>query len=103
VVSVAGLVERFPEFAALGSALVQSKLDQAERSIDADVWGDLADDGHAQLAAHLLAMTPEGGRANLRAGAGANQTSIYWQAYEDMRERVGGAYRVIVDDPGLVP
>lgn len=97
-VSSADLVVRFPEFANAPADLLAARLAQAARSIDTEVWGDLADDGVAQLAAHLLAMSPFGTTAGLRAGAGANQTSIYWADYEDMRQRVGGAHRVVLDE-----
>lgn len=92
--SSASFLVEYPEFAAIDSAKVSAALASALREIDADVWGDLANDGQGLLAAHKLAMKPSGQQANLRAGAGSNQTSIYWSQYEDLRRRVGTAYRV---------
>lgn len=103
MLSSAAFLVRHPEFANVDADLVASALTRAEDEIDATVWGDLTDEGHALLAAHKLAMTPAGQDAHLRAGGGANQTSIYWQQYEDLRQRVGTAYRPIIDDPGIVP
>lgn len=90
--------ERFPEFdtATITDAQVQSKLDQAERSMDSTVWGDLFDDGQGQYAAHLLALSPEGQDAGLRMGGGANQRTVYQQEYEKLARRVGGAYRAVL-------
>lgn len=102
-VSAAQLAERHPELADAPSTLVEAKLAEALRRIDTAVWGDLADDGQAALAAHLIAMSPFGTNAQLRAGAGANQTSIYFSTYEDLRRQVGTAHRVVDDyDPEVV-
>lgn len=87
---------RFPEFDQLTDAAVKSKLDQAERSMDSTVWGDLFGDGQGQYAAHLLALSPEGQEAGLRMGGGANQRTVYQQEYEKLARRVGGAYRAVL-------
>jgi hypothetical protein len=89
-------VTRFPEFAQASSDLVTSRLDEALRSVDAPIWGALADDGQAYLAAHLLGMSPFGQQAGMRVGAGANQTTCYWSTYEDLRRRVGTAFRAVL-------
>ncbi len=55
----------FPEFGEADTPLVQAKLDEAAREIDASVWLTRADDGQGYLAAHLLAMSPMGNAAKL--------------------------------------
>lgn len=95
-VSVATMKSKHGEFAALEDSVVQTALDDALSEIDETVWGDLVDRGQRLLAAHMLAMTPFGAQAGLRAGSGANQTSIYWGQYEDLRKRVGTAYRLVL-------
>lgn len=95
-VSVATMKSKHREFADLDDSVVETALDDALSEIDAKVWGDLADRGQRLLAAHMLAMSPFGATAGLRAGSGANQTSIYWGQYEDLRKRVGTAYRVVL-------
>lgn len=95
-VSVATMKSKHREFADLDDSVVQDALDDALSEIDVNVWGDHADRGQRMLAAHILAMSPFGATAGLRAGNGANQTSIYWSQYEDLRQRVGTAYRLVL-------
>jgi hypothetical protein len=95
-VTVAQLKERFPEFTSADDALIQARLDQALRSIDVIVWGELADDGQATLAAHLLALSPFGTQAGLRQGEGAESKTIYQDTIEELQRRVGGSYRTVL-------
>lgn len=92
---------RFRVYAALEDADVATVLADALEQVDADVAGAQADQLQGLLAAHMLAMSPHGQAAGLRAGGGANQTSVFWSDYEDLRKRLGTAYRVIVHDPEL--
>jgi hypothetical protein len=62
---LAAFLVLFPEFGEVDDSLVEGKLAEALRSIDADVWGDFADDGQGYLAAHLLALSPMGNAAKL--------------------------------------
>lgn len=98
-VSVSDFRDRFAEFA--GSTptdeLVATCLAEALTEMDAAVWGAKLDLGQKYLAAHKLAMSPFGTQAGLRLGAGANQTSAYWPQYEDLRKRVGGAFRAVLE------
>jgi len=94
--SITAFRVRFPEFDGIADELVQAKLDQAANSINETAWGDLAEDGHGQLAAHLLALSPQGAQAGLRMGGGANQRTIYQDIYEDLRRQVGQAYRAVL-------
>jgi hypothetical protein len=86
-------------FAETGDALVEAALAQAARSINETSWGDTALDGHALLTAHLLAMSPYGAPSGLRQGDAAKgtSTSVFWADYEDLRQRVGTAYRVVLE------
>jgi hypothetical protein len=51
------------EFASLGASVIQPFIDEAERIVGRDVWGELADDGVRYLAAHLLAVVRRGSSA----------------------------------------
>lgn len=88
---------RFPEFEDAQVSLVKAKLDQASRSMDVAVWGDLFDDGHGQRTAHLLALSPQGVEASLRMGAGANQRTVYQDEFEKLELIVGGSFRTELD------
>lgn len=96
-VSASTFKSAHPEFESIPDPTVETALADALADIDVDIWGDDADRGQRLLAAHYLAMTPSGGQAGLRAGAGANQTSIYWGRYEDLRRRVGMAHRPVLE------
>ena len=50
----------FPEFDRAADSLVDNRLEQAEFRTSLDVWGDLQVDGIMWLAAHLLALSPQG-------------------------------------------
>jgi hypothetical protein len=87
---------RKPEFSEIADSLIQEKLDKAARSMGAEEWGDLFDDGQEEHTAVLLAMTPEGQEAGLRAGGGANQRPIYQAEWDRLRRLVGGANRAVL-------
>ena len=87
---------RFPEFSSADDALVAAKLAQATNSMDDVVWGDKFDDGQGQLAAHLLALSPQGQNAGLRMGAGANQRTVYQEQFERLEQLVGTSYRLVL-------
>lgn len=55
-VTATTLVERFPEFGNLETAVVTATIAEALRLCDADVWGDQHDDGVSHLAAHKLSL-----------------------------------------------
>ena len=55
-VTAATLVDRFPEFGNLETAVVTATIAEALRQCDADVWGDQHDDGVSHLAAHKLSL-----------------------------------------------
>jgi hypothetical protein len=58
--------ERKAEFNAVSNAKVQAALDDAEARTDAEVFGDLTDEAHMWLTAHLLAADPVGREARLK-------------------------------------
>lgn len=82
---------RFPEFTPVDDALVEAKLADAADEIDERVWGGLAEKGHGWLAAHLLTSSSYGRETS------KESTTTYGTHYEDLRRRVGTAYRVILD------
>jgi hypothetical protein len=96
--TLAAFVVRRPEFGATSTTLVQANLDEAARSIDATVWGDLAEDGHMYLAAQGLAITPEGMQAGLgKLTDSGKLITVYDKRLEDLQYRVGTAYRVVLE------
>lgn len=95
-VSISTMKSMHPEFSAVPDSVVGTALSDALSEMDLRVWGELAARGQRLLAAHLLAMSPYGAQSGLRAGSGSNQTSIYWSQYDDLRRRVGTAYRVVL-------
>jgi hypothetical protein len=48
------------EFSGLTQGQIDPWLERAARRMNADYWGDLYDDGHLMLTAHLLAQTVGG-------------------------------------------
>lgn len=70
---------RFPEFGEVDHPLLQAKLDEASREIDAGVWLTRADDGQGYLAAHLLAMSPMGNAAKLVAKDGSTTYETHYK------------------------
>lgn len=85
--------ERYPEFEQTPDALVQAKLDAAERSTNSTVWGELAEDGHGLLAAMLLAHSPYGRDARLVDEEGE---SVYSKEYNRLARLVGVSHRPVL-------
>ncbi len=88
---------RFPEFCETKRVLVEAKLNQAARNLDATIWDKLLEDGHGQKTAHLLALSPEGVEVGLRMGGGANQRTVYQDEFEKLELIVGGSFRTELD------
>jgi hypothetical protein len=82
---------RFPEFTATDDDYVSAKLAEALRGMDADVWGDLADDGQGYLTAHLMALSPFGNAAKLVKG----DTTTYEGHYRRLLRAVAAGHRSI--------
>ncbi len=64
-VDYSSFVKAFPAFKKTSRDLVEAKIAEASREVDAVVWGELADDGIGYLAAHLMSMAPGGEHARL--------------------------------------
>ena len=78
----------FPEFSETDTTLIDAKIADAVKRVNASVWGDLTDDGVKYLACHLIAMSPEGeqSRLELKSGPDAGKaTTTYWLEYERLR------------------
>lgn len=88
----AAFLVRCPEFTDADAALVEAKLAEAERRTPSVVWGDLQDDGIACLAAHLLAISPNGQMARL---VNKDGSTTYGTLRDQLASTVGGAYRIV--------
>ena len=82
-------LERYPEFAETDAAVVDAALDEAEEQIDSDVWGRFENAGHGALTAHLLADSPFGNAAKLKAKDGSEPSTIYERRYRRLVKLVG--------------
>lgn len=65
-VNVRNFKAAYPEFNSAADASVQSKIAQATLRVNADVFGDLADQAVMLLTAHLLCISPSGEQARLK-------------------------------------
>ena len=65
-VTAASFKIAFPEFDRVANALIEAKLAEATRELNAEQWADLFDDGVSYLAANLLSMAPQGQNARLQ-------------------------------------
>lgn len=83
---------QFPEFNSAPDPLVQSRLDQAERRINSEVWGPKENDGHGMLTAHLLALSIFGQMAKLQSKTGETTYGVQFEAMEI--EVAGFSFRV---------
>lgn len=82
----------FPEFAATPDETVEAKLAEADRRVDARVFGDKADDAVGYLTAHLLATSPFGQHARLE---DKSEETIYLQEWRRLaRSCAGGPWTI---------
>ena len=92
MLSRAAFLASFPEFSEVDAATIDARLAEAWRRIDPTVWGALADDGHGQLTAHLLANSPLGNAAKLSAKGDAPKT-VYEGEYRRLQRTVTAGIR----------
>ncbi len=90
-VTVSRFKKAYPEFNRTNDTLCQQKLDAAGRRISASVWGDRAEDGQMALAAHLIAIAPDGEKLRLKNKQGDNY-ELEWK--QMVREVTMGAGRI---------
>ena len=84
MIDLADFLIQFPEFApAESSGLVQAKLDEAALSIG-PCYGNQEDQAHANLAGHLLAISPFGRNARLVDDT-TGSASAYFTRYSNIR------------------
>ncbi len=98
-VGFSSFVKAFPEFAETSKTLVEAKLAEARRRIDPEVWRTKTDDGVSYLAAHLIAMSPQGQHARL-VPKNAKVTredalTTYEREYQAMKREVTSGFRVV--------
>lgn len=93
MVDVNAFLAKYPEFdgQAKNLRLIGAKLAEAGRRVDPAVYGDLADDAQAALAAHLLASSPMGQNAKLVAKDG---NTTYGKEYKRLSRLVSMGFRV---------
>ena len=87
--TLADFREEYPEFDRASDALVQKLLDRAEERTPPDIWGELEDQGHGLLAAHLLTLRPEAKEMRLESGK-----STYQEERELLARTVASGFRV---------
>lgn len=87
--SLATFRVRFPEFVAVGDALVEAALADALSRTDSTGFGDDADAAQGLLAAHLIAMGPGGATAR-QEGNDKARTSYLEERQRLARARFGG-------------
>jgi hypothetical protein len=93
-VTVASFLAEFEEFDPGDSSrdvLVQAKIDAASLRTNAEVWGDMRDEGIKHLAAHLLALSPYARELKL---ANNDGETIYLAQRRAMEMAVVSGYRV---------
>lgn len=94
---------RYPQYVdaggggAPGDAFVQSKLDEAAEGFDDVIAGAKAEFLHGLLAAHLVEMSPYG--RDQRVVVDGRTTTTYKIRFDEIIKVVGGAYRLILDEP----
>jgi hypothetical protein len=90
-VTVSRFKKAFPEFEKTQETLCLQKLDAAGRRIAATIWGDKAADGQMLLAAHLLAISPQGEKLRFN----KKQIDAYMLEWQQMKREVTmGAGRI---------
>lgn len=91
-VTPANFKARFTEFIPAADALVQAALDAAARECDPRVYGDRTDDAVGWLAAHNLAVSPQGRSARLESD---KATTTYFERFAQIRrQKAGGAWAI---------
>lgn len=85
----AAFVLRFPEFQNIASATITKTIGEADRQVDAAVWGETYEDGVYYLTAHYLASRNvaigEMVGAVSRGGATGLKSTQYGATYLEMR------------------
>jgi len=101
-VSFSTFVVSFPAFKRTERPVVEAKIAEATRQVDAAVWGALADDGIGYLAAHLLAMMPGGEHARLvpknAKPIRGEALTTYERQYKRLVRQVASGFRVVGPD-----
>ena len=93
MLSRAQFVASFPEFSETDIDVVDAKLAEASRRIDPTVWQQWENDGHGQLAAHLLANSPLGNTAKLNPKDTDAPKTVYEGEYRRLMKMVGAGIR----------
>ena len=89
---VAEFLLRFPVFEGTPPTLIDAKLAEATRGVDAEVFGDKTEDAIGYKTAHLLAIEPFGQTARLEADDGE---TTYSKRFHKLVKSVTSGFRVI--------
>lgn len=93
----AQFLEAYSAFATAGNELIDATLVKAERRIG-EAWGDLEDEAHGLLTAHMLAIDPKGQMARL-----VNQkdgSTTYGKEFAELQTMAACGLRVF--PPGVI-
>ncbi|NIR31644.1 MAG: DUF4054 domain-containing protein [Gammaproteobacteria bacterium] len=93
-VTYAQFIERFPELAKAPQAVVETELAAAARRINAAVWGAQANDAIGLLAAHSVALRPNGEFARLAQKGEGSVRTTYGEQYMAMARNIISGDRV---------
>jgi hypothetical protein len=87
---------QFPEFEGASDVVVSYVLDQAGRRTPAGIWGDLQEEGHGLLTAHMLCLRPEG--KDMRLEGSGFERSLYGRERMHLNRVVSSGFRVTGSD-----
>ena len=87
-------IVQFPEFNQTDAGIVGAALARASRWVDPTIWGTVADDGIAYLAAHFLSSSPFGSNTKLapKTTGSTFGGTTYGQQFEELRMTVAGGF-----------
>jgi len=92
-VDFASFRNRRPEFATTSNVVVQAALNDAAAQMNQIVWGELYDEAHMWLAAHLIALGPSGHDARNEANPSTGTT--YKTQYDDLIPKAVSCYGTV--------
>lgn len=91
-VTVDSLLESYPEADGCQRAHLQTLITRATERVDADTWGENADDGVMAWAMHLLASGPWGNQHECR---DPQYGTTYGRIFADLRRSMPTSDRVV--------
>lgn len=80
-----------PEFLEVPDTFIQAYLDEATLELDVEIWGDKLDAGIKYLAAHKMALSPQGMAAKLVDSKGNSTYNVHWEL---LAKSIASGFRV---------